>query len=345
MTEFHKPKVVISRCLGFDACRFNGEAIQDKFISRLQDHVDFVPVCPEVEIGLGTPRPAVRLVSSSRGLRMIQPSTGTDLSDSMRDFSYRFLDSLTHVHGFILTHRSPSCGIADAKYYAGPEKGAALGKTSGLFAEAVIERFPHVAIEDDARLSNLRIREHFLTRIFAFARLCALGRSLSMDALVRFHSAHKFLLMAHSEQKLRELGRIVANAGKQNPKRVLELYTAAFQQALQSFPRVTSQINVLMHALGYFSRDLSSREKHHFLDVLEAYRHGRTPLHSVTSVLWSWSLRFDSLYLQEQLFFRPFPDSLLATEDSGKGKRRSEVSSLLRPSLRRHAVRRPASGT
>ena len=320
MTEFPKPRVVISKCLGFEACRFNGEVIQDKFVSKLGKHADFVAVCPEVEIGLGTPRPVVRLISSSRGLRMIQPSTGADLSSSMRDFGARFLDSLTHVEGFILTHRSPSCGIGDAKYYAGPEKGAALGKTSGLFAEAVIRRFPHLAIEDDARLSNLRIREHFLTRIFAFARLRALRQSVSMHALVRFHSAHKFLLMAHNEKKLRELGRMVANAGRQSPRRVLELYTAAFQEALQPLPRATSQINVLMHALGYFSKGLSSREKHHFLDVLGAYRHGRVPLQSVSSVLWSWALRFDSRYLQEQVLFRPFPDSLLAIEDSGKGR-------------------------
>jgi uncharacterized protein YbbK (DUF523 family)/uncharacterized protein YbgA (DUF1722 family) len=289
MTEFPKPRVVISKCLGFEACRFNGEVLQDRFVSKLEKYVDFVAVCPEVEIGLGTPRPVVRLISSSRGLRMIQPSTGADLSDSMCDFSARFLDSLTHVEGFILTHRSPSCGIGDAKYYAGPEKGAALGKTSGLFAEAVMKRFPHLAIEDDARLSNLHIREHFLTRIFAFARLRALRQSVSMQALVGFHSAHKFLLMAHSERKMRELGRIVANGGKQRPRRVLESYTVTFQEALQALPRATSQINVLMHALGFLSKGLSGREKHHFLDVLGAYRHGRVPLQSVTSVLWSWA--------------------------------------------------------
>ena len=326
MTDFVRPKVVISRCLGFEACRFNGEVLQDRFVSRLEDHVDFVPVCPEVEIGLGTPRPAVRLISSSQGLRMIQPSTGTDLSDSMRDFSARFLDSLMHVDGFILTHRSPSCGISDAKYYAGPEKGAALGKTSGLFAEAVMKRFPHLAIEDDARLSNLRVREHFLTRIFAFARLRVLRQSESMHALVRFHSAHKFLLMTHSEQKLRALGRIVANADRQSSSRVLESYTTAFQEALQPLPRTTSEINVLMHALGHFKKGLSGREKRHFLDVLGAYRHGQVPLQSVTSVLWSWALRFDAVYLQEQAFFRPFPESLLATEDSGRGRNLSSRS-------------------
>ncbi len=116
MSGFPKPRIVISKCLGFEPCRFNGEILQDRFVSELAGHVDFVPVCPEVEMGLGTPRPAVRLVSSSQGLRLIQPSTGADLSDSMRRFSSDFLVSLADVDGFVLTHRSPSCGIGDAKY-------------------------------------------------------------------------------------------------------------------------------------------------------------------------------------------------------------------------------------
>lgn len=320
MTDFPKPKIVISKCLGFEACRFNGEIIRDTFVSRLEAYVDFHPVCPEVEIGLGTPRPPVRLVSSPQGLRMIQPSTGADLSDSMRRFSSEFLDSLREIDGFVLTHRSPSCGIGDAKYYAGPEKGPAIGKTSGLFGEAVTQRFPHLAIEDDGRLLNLQIREHFLTRIFAFARLRALRRSISMRALVQFHAAHKFVLLSYSEKKLRQLGKIVANPGKESPRRILELYAATFHEALAQLPKTAPQINVLMHALGFFSKDLSSREKRHFLDALEAYRRGRVPLLSISNILWSWALRFDSTYLLEQAYFRPFPDGLMTIEDSGKGR-------------------------
>jgi len=320
MTGFPRPKIVISKCLGFEACRFNGETIRDTFVSRLGPYVDFHTVCPEVEIGLGTPRPAVRLVTSPQGMRMIQPSSGADLSDSMRRFSSEFLDSLKEIDGFVLTHRSPSCGIGDAKYYAGPEKGAAIGKTSGLFAEAVVRRFSHLAIEDDGRLLNLRIREHFLTRIFAFAKLRALRHSISMRAIVQFHAAHKYILLSYSEKKMRQLGNIVANPGKESPRRILDLYAAAFHEALAEPPKTAPQINVLMHALGYFSKELSSREKRHFLDALESYRHGRVPVLSISNILWSWALRFDRAYLLEQAYFRPFPEGLMAIEDSGKGR-------------------------
>jgi uncharacterized protein YbgA (DUF1722 family)/uncharacterized protein YbbK (DUF523 family) len=320
MTEFPRPRVVISKCLGFDACRFNGEIFQDRFVAKLENHVELVSVCPEVEVGLGTPRPPVRLVSAPEGLRMIQPLTGADLTDSMRRFSAQFLDSLKDVEGFILTHRSPSCGVGDAKYYAGPEKGPAIGKTDGLFGEAVLQRFPRLAIEDDGRLLNQRIREHFLTRIFAFARLRTLQPAASMHALVKFHSAYKFLILAHSEKHLRELGRIVANPEKKGPQEVWEAYTSAFHKAFQRPARTTSQINVLMHIFGYVSDGLSPREKRHFLDVLEAYRGDRVTLQGVTSILWSWVLRFDAEYLHEQAFFRPFPENLLASGDSGKGR-------------------------
>jgi len=320
MSEFPKPKIVISKCLGFEACRYNGEMIRDTFVPRLAGFVEFIPVCPEVEIGLGTPRPTLRLVSSPHGMRMIQPSTGADFTDAMHTFSDKFLDSLKDIDGFVLTHKSPSCGPGDAKYYAGPEKGPALGKTDGLFADAVLKRFPHLAVEEDGRLLNLKLREHFLTRIFSFARLRALRHSLSMRAIVKFHAAHKYVLLSYNEKKMRQLGKIVANAAKETPRRVLELYSAVFYEALEQPAKTAAQINVLTHALGYFSRELTSREKRHFLDTLESYRHGRVPLGTVSNILWSWALRFERTYLLEQVYFRPFPEGLMALEDSGKGR-------------------------
>ena len=272
---FPKPKIVISKCIGFDPCRYNGEIVQDKFVTRLEPHVEFICVCPEVEIGLGIPRAPVRMVSSGDSLRLIQPSSGLDLSERMRAFSSGFLDVLEEVDGFILKNRSPSCGFTDVKFYSGPEKGAAVGRTSGFFGGAVLEKFGHLAVEDEGRLKNLNIREHFLTCVFAFARFRRLQQSGSMHSLVRFHAASKLLLMSYSQTKLGELGRIVANADRKRIGAVLELYGKYFRDAFHKPLRHASPINVLMHTLGYFKKELSAREKRHFLEVLEAYRHGR----------------------------------------------------------------------
>ena len=320
MTGFPKPRIVISKCIGFDPCRYNGEIVQDKFVARLVPHVEFVCVCPEVEIGLGTPRAPVRIVSSGDSFKLIQPSSGLDVSGKMREFSRGFLDGLEEVDGFILKNRSPSCGFTDVKVYSGPEKGASIGKTAGFFGGAVLEKFGDRAIEDEGRLKNLSIREHFLTRIFAFARFRRFRESASMHNLVRFHAANKLLLMAYSQTKLRELGRIVANADRKRMGAVLDLYGKCFREALNKSPRHASPINVLMHTLGYFKKKLSAREKRHFLGVLEAYRHGRTPLSSAVSILRSWVMRFESEYLSEQTFFNPFPEELMALDDSGRGR-------------------------
>ena len=320
MTEFPKPRIVISKCIGFDPCRYNGEIVQDKFVAHLEPHVEFVCVCPEVEIGLGTPRAPVRIVSSEDSFKLIQPSSGLDVSEKMREFSRGFLDGLEKVDGFILKKRSPSCGFTDVKVYSGPEKGAAIGRTAGFFGGAVLERFGDRAVEDEGRLKNLNIREHFLTRVFAFARFRRMQQSASLHGLVRFHAANKLLLMAYSQTNLREMGRIVANPDRKSIRAVLELYGKSFREAFHKPPQHVSPINVLMHTLGYFKKELSAREKRHFLEMLEAYRHGRTPLSSAVSILKSWIIRFESEYLREQTLFMPFPEDLMALDDSGRGR-------------------------
>ena len=206
------------------------------------------------------------------------------------------------------------------KVYSGPEKGPVIGKTAGFFGGAVLEQFSDRAIEDEGRLKNLSIREHFLTQVFAFARLRRLQQSPSMHDLVCFHAENKLLLMAYSQTKMRELGRIVANADRKRMGAVLELYEKSFRAALHKPPRHSSPINVLMHTLGYFKRELSVREKRHFLEMLEAYRHGRTPLSSAVSILRSWVMRFETEYLYAQTFFNPFPEELMALDDSGRGR-------------------------
>jgi len=141
-----------------------------------------------------------------------------------------------------------------------------------------------------------------------------------MHDLVCFHAQNKLLLMAYSQTKMRELGRIVANADGKRMEAVSELYGKCLREAFHKPPRHASPINVLMHSLGYFKKELSAREKRHFLEVLEAYRHGRTPLSSAVSILRSWVIRFETEYLYGQTFFTTFPEELMALDDSGRGR-------------------------
>lgn len=170
-----RPIVVISRCIDFDSCRYNGQVIRASLREELEPFVELRPVCPELEIGLGVPRDPVRLVRRDDGPHMIQATTGRDLTAAMNAFSARFLDSLDEVDGFILKSRSPSCAIRDGKVFHSDAEGAGHDSGPGLFAARVLERFPATAVEDEGRLNDERLREQFLTKVF-IARLRRLGR-------------------------------------------------------------------------------------------------------------------------------------------------------------------------
>lgn len=313
-----KPRLVVSRCLGFDPCRYDGSVIPDPTVDALWEWADFLPVCPEVELGLGAPRPPVRLVRVGGEVRLLQPATGRDLTEAMRAFAASFLDSLPPVDGFVLKNRSPSCGIKDAKIYAGPEKAPSVGVGPGMFGEAVRARFPDLPVEDEGRLTNRAIREHFYTAVFALARLRGVVDSGQMGALVDFHTRNKFLLMAYNQARMRELGRVVANPGRRPVGEVMAEYAAGFRAALARPPRRPAVVNVLMHALGYLSDPLTPAEKGYFLDLLAAYREGRQPLSTPVGVLRAWILRAQQPYLSAQTFFSPFPEALVSLRDSGR---------------------------
>lgn len=319
--EFTSPVVVVSRCLGFDACRYNGETIPNRFLKRLAPYVKLKLVCPEVEIGLGTPRDPIRLVEHGGDERLVQPSTGRDLTSLMSAFRADYLSGLRGVDGFVLKGRSPSCGVSDAKVHKDVDRRApTVRRGPGMFAAAVLEQFPDIPVEDEGRLTNFRIREHFLTRIFTTAELRDVGRRPSMRKLVAFHARHKLLLMGVNQTKMRALGRIVANPDKRPVDEVFPSYAELLRDALATMPRFASHVNVLMHALGYFKKGLAAKEKAHFLDTLALYQEGKVPLSAATAILRSWIARFDEAYLAGQSYFEPFPLDLVEITDSGKGR-------------------------
>jgi uncharacterized protein YbgA (DUF1722 family)/uncharacterized protein YbbK (DUF523 family) len=315
-----RPIVVVSKCLGFERCRWNGEIINDDFTHLLEPHVEFLTICPEKEIGLGVPRDPIHIESEKGALRLVQPATARDVSGEMSAFAGSFLGSLKDVDGFLLKARSPSCGPFDVKIYAAGGKSGAMNKGSGFFGGEVLARFPALPAETEGRLKNFRIREHYLTRLFTLADFRSLENDLAMKTLVDYHSRNKLLLMAYNQTELKAMGAIIANHERRKVGEVFSLYRERLRKALSRMPRYTSNINVCMHALGYFSRELNPREKSYFLNSLERYRAGAIPLSALTGIINSWIARFDQTYLKQQTFFRPYPEELIIISDSGKGR-------------------------
>ena len=317
-----RPIVVISRCIDFDSCRYNGQVIRTSLREELEPFVELRPICPELEIGLGVPRDPVRLIRHADGARMVQPSTGRDLTEAMGTFATGFLDSVAEVDGFILKSRSPSCAVRNSKVFHSDAEDAGHDSGPGLFAEQVLARFPDTAIEDEGRLNDERLRRHFLTKLFTLASFRVAAAQGDRRTLVEFHTTNKLLLMAYDETQLRRLGPLLAAAPRRLPAELPSTYRAGLAAALAAPPRPGAVVNVLMHALGHLSDRLKPAERRHFLGMLDDYRARRLPLSAPLGVLGSWAARFEAVYLESQTFLAPFPPAL-----GGSGYRGSAASS------------------
>lgn len=323
MRTFEKPVVFLSKCLAKCNCRFDGGTIASEVVDRLAPYVTYVTSCPEMAIGLPSPREALRIVRDANGDdHLVFSRTGGDISESMNDFTSAYLDELAAqgVDGFILQHRSPSCGANDVKIYSSHGKSNTLpGKTSGFFGRAVLDRFPQVPVENEGRLLNFNLREHFMIRIFMLKDFKRTVRAGNLASLVAFHTDNKYLLMAFSQKQLTLLGKLLANHDHLPFSVLAALYEANLLKALELPLSTSRNVNALLHIFGYFKNHLSSDEKAFFLENLELYSCKRLPLSALLKILKAWVVRFDDPYLKRQTIFEPFPSALFEVTDSGKG--------------------------
>lgn len=310
-----KPRVIISKCIEFDHCRYNGQIISSEQVKELIPFIEFVPVCPEFEIGLGIPRDPIRIVQIDQQQQLIQPTTGNNLTEPMKNFASSFLQQQKNIDGFILKSRSPSCGLKEVKIYSHVTSGAAVAKNAGFFGRAVLQYFPHLAIEDEGRLRNSTIREHFLRTIYSYARFRAVKEKQQISDLIKFHTDNKFLFMAYNQSKLKKLGQIVATVKKISIEQVFSEYEKNLHELFSRSPRCTSNINILFHFFGYISDDLSKEEKKFFLNEIEKYRQSHISLASVIAILKSWIIRFNEPYLKRQTYLSPYPEELVHAEN------------------------------
>jgi uncharacterized protein YbgA (DUF1722 family)/uncharacterized protein YbbK (DUF523 family) len=280
----------------------------------LKPHVEFLPVCPEVEIGLGVPRDPIRIIERQKKRYLLQPSTDRDVSQQMSSFVQQFISEQHNIDGFLLKSQSPSCGTRDVKIYPAVIHSAAIRREAGFFGEHVLAQFPFLAVEDEMRLQNPVIRQHYLTKIFTFSNFRKIKETASLQQLLQFHTENKYLLMGYSQKELRILGNILANQNKQNLAKVFSDYEQHLNSTFSKAPRYTSEINVLNHCFGYISGELSENEKKIYDDLIQKFRNGQIPFSVPINLVRSWVIRFEQPYLLPQTFFQPYPDELLDVE-------------------------------
>ncbi|MCX5722488.1 MAG: DUF523 and DUF1722 domain-containing protein [Nitrospirae bacterium] len=303
----------ISRCLLGDEVRFDGGHRRDSFLTDvLGRYVEWVPVCPEVEAGLGTPRDAMKLVGDPLHPRLVTIESGIDHTKALEKMSVRRIRELQKLDlsGYVFKKNSPSCGIEQVRIYN--EQGKQNGNGVGLFARAFIEQFPLIPVEDEGKLCEPTIRENFIERIFCYRRWQDFMQGkVTRQALVQFHTIHKYLLMAHSPQQYQALGRLVGHTHRQSPKTLANFYGKLFMKTLAMKATVRKQVNVLQHMLGYFKKMLNTQEKADLLGAIDDYHRERTPLVVPLTLIKHYVQVFDVSYLRDQIYLRPDPKELM----------------------------------
>ena len=303
----------ISSCLLGNEVRFDGGHKRDHFLSDLLGKfVEWVPVCPEVEAGMGVPRPALRLASSGEGIRVREVRSQIDHTPRMKKHAARRVRTLSSLDlcGYVLKKGSPSCGMTGVKVY-GAKKMPALNGV-GIFASALIAAYPNLPGEEEGRLHDARLRENFIERIFAYRRLREVfdGR-WSASGVIRFHSIHKLQIMAHSTESYRSLGRWVASI-KETPRPIFrDTYIQGFMNALCQIATRGRNANVLNHAAGHLKKHLDSPSRVELTDLIEEYRRELVPLIVPITLLRHYVRVFSVEYLKDQVFLNPHPKELM----------------------------------
>jgi len=306
-------RIGISSCLLGQKVRFDGGHKRDAFlVDTFGTFVEWVPVCPEVELGLGTPREALRLVRKGDEIRMVNTKSGRDISTEMRQWAQARADALAgeRLCGYVLKKDSPSCGMERVKIYA--DAGMAEKNGRGFFADALMARFPRLPVEEEGRLSDPRLRDNFVERVFAYVRLRALfAARWTIGDLVRFHTAHKMALLAHSTEMYTELGRLVARAKSLDRGDVETRYRELFMDALAKMATARKHTNVLLHMAGHFKQLLEIDEKQELLTSVEDYRIGLVPLVVPLTLIKHHVRRHKVDYLAGQVYLDPHPKELM----------------------------------
>jgi uncharacterized protein YbgA (DUF1722 family)/uncharacterized protein YbbK (DUF523 family) len=307
-----KPLVGISSCLLGERVRYDSGHKLDHYLADvLGRYVEFVPVCPEVECGMGVPREAVRLVSIDGDIRLMTRRTGRDMTGMMTSWMEGRLKELAGLPlcGFIFKSKSPSSGLRGIRVYT--QKGV-RNDGVGIFAQGFLNLFPSVPVVDDGRLHDDWLRENFIERVFVMQRwheLLSAGKTLSR--LTDFHASHKYLLMAHCPKSLKQLGALLAGGKDISTDELFDKYFSTLGPSLRKIATVKKNTNVLMHIMGYFKKELSSDEKSELREAISRYHEGLVPLLVPLTLLNHYVRKYKPLYLMHQIYLNPHPLELM----------------------------------
>jgi len=304
-----KIKLGISSCLLGENVRYDGGHKLDRFLTdTLGQYIEYVPVCPEMECGLGVPREPMHLEGDPNSPRLVTIRTKQDMTDRMVRWTRKRIKELEkeNLCGFIFKSNSPSCGMERVSVYN--KKGMLVKKGVGIFARIFMNHFPLLPVEDEGRLHDPELRENFIERIFTLKRWReVLSIKENRGTLIEFHTKHKLLILSHSPKHYQMMGKLVAKAKEIPIKELYQQYQMILMEALRLKTTSKKNSNVLMHMMGYFKEQLSSDEKKELLEVIGQYRQEYIPLIVPITLIQHYVRKYDQPYLKQQLYLNPHP--------------------------------------
>lgn len=307
-----RPRLGISACLLGNSVRYNGGHKSSSLcLEVLSEHFDFVPLCPEMAIGLGVPRQPIRLVGDPAAPRAVNSNGAPeDHSAALRTYGAEQAARLDDLGGYIFMQKSPSCGLHRVRVYGDNGQTQPPG-ARGLFAEALCAARPELPVEEEGRLHDAQLRENFLTRVFAHLEWLALCRAgLTRKGILDFHSRYKYQLLAHHPGQYALLGRLLAGIGDHDPQEFGPRYYLEFTRAMSHCASRGSHANVLLHLAGYLKTALSGDDKRELLGLIEQYRLGKVPLVVPLTLLKHHFRLHPHAYVTRQAYLQPHPESL-----------------------------------
>ncbi len=307
------PKIGISACLLGQKVRYDGGDKKDSFLTDIFGrYVEWTPVCPELEAGMGVPREPVRLVGALSNPLMMGERSAKDWTETMRRLAKRRARDLKAlgISGYVFKSRSPSCGLSHVRVYRNPTASRRQGR--GLFAAGLMREMTLLPVEDETRLHDPQVRANFIERVFAYQRWQALTRQRkSVERLVDFHTRHKFLLLAHSKARYRRLARVIAAAKRLSVGKAYEQYGALFMATLAVQASVKKHCKVLHGIAGYFSERVSPEERRALNRRLDDFRRARTSLMVPLTMVRHYVQKYRIADLQDQIYLEPTPEELM----------------------------------
>lgn len=302
----------VSQCLVGDEVRYDGTHQKIPFLTdKLSEFARFITVCPEVSIGMSVPRPPIELVISDQGIRAQGVvDRKLDVTDSLKNVVSNIESDIKDMDGYVLTHKSPSCGLGSVKRVQ-PDGTIVDRKGTGIFAQALMEHFPHIPLIEAADLLSIEKRHVFLIKVFLLRDFKeSVIQSPSVSALIAFHSRYKYLVMAFSPRAYKSLGQFVARMKGKDCQQALDNYVKVLLSVFDEPVSVGRHVNAAQHMFGYFKEHLSATEKQQFFEALDAYMSQVSSLHKVNELLLRYSSRFSNDYIAKQTFLAPYPFSL-----------------------------------